>query len=423
MTQLILQGGNLSESTADSSGALDAAWTVKQAITHVHFPWANGVRADGTIVWTPMIHPTAPTTAYYPIPIADTLAKRGQLLMVSWGARNLKGPAGTPVAFKSADIVAGKYDTYLHQCAKSLAAFKRPVIFALNPEFNWSGGLNYMPGPDFVAFWRYVVNLFRTDGATNVTWSWHANQLGKAGNGQTTAEDRLPEFFPGVDWVDMVGFDVYNLAAARNSTWATFDQILTGAGTTWLGNTYGAVTRLAPGKQVVIGEFGCHTAPGDKAAWIRDALASIPTKYPDIAIISYYGLNDGASHWSLDTTDGTVQAWADGILRGPYARGGEFTMPADLQPLGTSRLNAPLTWGDELGRLGAQVASLNQQVATLGRQLATSSDLLATLQQQRDDAVQRALDAQARADAAQAEVAEVTSAVRVLTRYSTAEAA
>lgn len=334
MTDVILQGFNLSTSQVTASDALQTSLDVNQSIVHAHFAMFNGITKDGSWLAIPMWHPSqAASLPYYPLKLADDLWKRGQLYLMTWATRNLKGPSGRAEAMTAADVTAGKYDAYLHQSAKYIAGWKHPIVIALNAEFNLTSNPNYLPPADFVAVWRYIVGLFRADGATNVSWAWHANQLSKPGSGQTTDEDRLPDYWPGIEWVDLVGMDVYNAAASRNSEWLTFDQAMTGAGTTWLGNTYGAIEKLAPNTPKVIGEFGCHIAPGDKAAWLKDAFDVIPKRYADIMIASYYGIDDGAAKWSLHTEDGTAQAYGDAIEEGPYVQGGQFIMPPDLQPL------------------------------------------------------------------------------------------
>jgi hypothetical protein len=364
VTAVILQGFNLSTSQATASDTLQASLDVNQSIVHAHFAMFNGVNKDGSWMAIPMWHPSQTASLpYYPLKLADDLWKRGQLYLMTWATRNLKGASGKAEPMTSADICAGKYDVYLHQSAKYIAAWKHPIVIALNAEFNWSGNINFQPGPDFVAMWRYIVDLFRKDGATNVSWSWHANQLGKAGNGQTTAEDRLPEWWPGIEWVDLVGMDVYNAAASRNSDWLTFDQIMTGAGTTWLGNTYGALEKLAPNTPKVIGEFGCHTVPGDKVAWLKDAFDAIPKRYADIMIASYYGIDDGAAKWSLHPEDGTAQAYGDSIEEGPYVQGGQFIMPPDLQPL--KPFTRAIASGDPLADLVQAQAQLGKLSSVL----------------------------------------------------------
>lgn len=334
MTAVILQGFNLRTSEATSSDALQASLDVSQSIVHAHFAMYNGVNKDGSWKPIPMWWPTqASSYPYYPLKLADDLRNRGQLLLLSWSTRNLVGPGGTSVGMTSADICGGKYDPYLHQCAKAVAAWKHPIVIALDPEMNWSGNVHFQPGPEFIATWRYIVGLFRADGATNVSWSWHANQVSNVGNSSTTAEDRLPEWWPGLEWVDLVGADVYNAAAGRGADWITFDQMMTGTGTTWLGDMWGALEKLAPNTPKVLGEFGCHNAPGDKSLWLRDAMAAIPARYGDIMIASYYGIDDGACKWSLRTDDGTARAYEDAIEEGPYVQGGQFAMPPDMQPL------------------------------------------------------------------------------------------
>lgn len=328
---------------------MEKAWGVNWSVGHVHFAMFNGSAKDGTWTPLPLIHPTAPATPYYVIPIADALWKRGELLIVTWGTVNLDADPDPTRAVRARmeplDILAGKYDAYFHQQAKTLIAWKHPIVFALNAEFNLQGSPWYMEPNDFVAVWRYIVSLFRSDGASNVSWAWVANQLAKPGNSSTTAEDKLAAYYPGDQYVDFTGCDVYNWSTANSptGTWSSFTDVMTNAG---YGNTYGTIARIAPTKQMIIGEVGCHNTPGDQGAWIADMLAILPTSFPLVAMVSYYGIDDpNSGKWSLSTTAST-SAWANGVLRGPYAVGGTFPMPPDMQTL--KPLFVSPSWGRDL---------------------------------------------------------------------------
>jgi hypothetical protein len=237
-----------------------------------------------------------------------------------------------------------------------------------------------------------VVDLFRHEGASNVSWAWIANNL-------TRGEDIAP-FFPGVDYVDYTGFDAYNWASSRNATWITFTEMLTGTGAaTWLGNTYGTLEKLAPSTPMIVGEFGCHTTPGNKAAWIKDALTVIPRDFPLIAAISYYPISDGgptSPTWALQPSDGSLQAWVDGLLRGPYVVGSQFTMPPDLQPLDPfTRFTQA---GDPLEQLQVANARIQSLLAEIANYDADLNDAHAAL-----DAATKDLE-QARSDARAAQI-------------------
>lgn len=102
-----------------------------------------------------------------------------------------------------ASIAAGDYDIYLRTYADSVRDFGHPVIISLAyqakaPSHLW--GSWHTPASAFVAAWRHIVTLFRSQGADNVTWLW------------TTGADRpgtgpIRSWWPGTRYVNWVGID------------------------------------------------------------------------------------------------------------------------------------------------------------------------------------------------------------------------
>ena len=76
-------------------------------------------------------------------------------------------------------IAGGEYDHYLRVFADSVRDFGHPVVIGFGHEMNadwYSWGYKHVPPATFVAAWRHIVSLFRTQGADNVTWLWTINQ-------------------------------------------------------------------------------------------------------------------------------------------------------------------------------------------------------------------------------------------------------
>jgi mannan endo-1,4-beta-mannosidase len=102
-------------------------------------------------------------------------------------------------------IAAGSYDIYLRQYADSVRSFRHAVVIGFGHEMNttrYSWGYGHVPPPVFVAAWRHIVNLFRDQGADNVTWLWTVNQDGP-GTGP------VKDWWPGARYVTWVGIDGY----------------------------------------------------------------------------------------------------------------------------------------------------------------------------------------------------------------------
>jgi hypothetical protein len=102
-------------------------------------------------------------------------------------------------------IAAGSYDIYLRQYADSVRSFRHAVVIGFGHEMNttrYSWGYGHVPPSVFVAAWRHIVDLFRDQGADNVTWLWTVNQDGP-GTGP------VKDWWPGARYVTWVGIDGY----------------------------------------------------------------------------------------------------------------------------------------------------------------------------------------------------------------------
>ena len=129
---------------------------------------------------------------------AEKIATRGAIPLVQIDPQDVN----------LATIAHGKYDTYLTSYAKTVHAFSRPVIVSFGHEMNgnwFSWGNGHETPANFVAAWRHIVTVFRSNGAVNITWLWTINTL--AGEPGPAAEP-LP-WWPGASYVTWVGMDGY----------------------------------------------------------------------------------------------------------------------------------------------------------------------------------------------------------------------
>ena len=101
-------------------------------------------------------------------------------------------------------IAAGRQDEYLRTYALAVKSFGHPVIVSFGQEMNgnwYLWGTGYTAPAIFVAA-RHIVNLFRAQGARNVTWLWDVNC-------SSPHSSPISEWWPGSSYVDWVGIDRY----------------------------------------------------------------------------------------------------------------------------------------------------------------------------------------------------------------------
>ena len=159
-------------------------------------------------------------------------------------------------------IVAGRYDTYLETIATDVASYGamtgQGVIIGFGHEMNgfwYPWGYRHTSPAVFVGAWRHIVNVFRQQGADDVTWLWTVNIIDTPGGIPSPAR-----WWPGSSYVTWVGIDGYYL----KPTW-TFASLF--------GPTIKAVRALTL-DPILIGETGAAPAAG-KPAKIADLFAGV----------------------------------------------------------------------------------------------------------------------------------------------------
>lgn len=174
------------------------------------------------------------------------------------------------------DILEGKYDEYLDKLAQSFNEYDYPVLFRLNNEMNgeWVLYSSHKVGKDtdlFIDSWKYIYNKFAEQGVDNLIWVWNPN------------EKSFPDFsynhylcyYPGDEYVDIVGLTAYNTGNYyRGEVWRSFSEAYDHF-------YYDYIDRFT--HPMMITEFSCASAGGNKALWHEDMLNTIE-KYDRIKL-------------------------------------------------------------------------------------------------------------------------------------------
>jgi hypothetical protein len=210
----------------------------------------------------------------------------------------------------NAAIAAGRYDTEIRADAQTAASFGAPLLLRYAQEMNgpWFPERSADPGA-FVAAWIHYVEIFRQEGANNVSFVWTPSvEIGRA--------KPLEEFFPGDRFVDYVGLDGYNWGGDR---WHSFGEVFD--------QDYARVTALSS-KPFVVGETASAPGPG-KGDWIRAAfLHEIPRRFPAIVAVAWFSNDmsaEGQRDWRIETSPDAVTAWREAVASAAY--GGSEPLP------------------------------------------------------------------------------------------------
>jgi beta-mannanase len=169
--------------------------------------------------------------------------------------------------------------------------------------FVWGNATNANTAREYVAAWRHVHNIFTRVGATNATWVWCPNN----GNAKGSIAN-LASFYPGNAYVNWTCTDVYSYGKHSGRSAGSWNALA--------GPTYQAISRLAPHKPMMVGEFNAASAGGSQPSWLSSVLAEIPNAYPKIHAVILF---DTFRQWELEDHPASVTAFAKGIRRAVYA--------------------------------------------------------------------------------------------------------
>ncbi|MEV0898678.1 glycosyl hydrolase [Actinoplanes sp. NPDC049802] len=203
-----------------------------------------------------------------------------------------------------ASVAAGKQDERLRAVAKTITEYGDLVVVRYAPEMNgdwspWAAGVNGNTPAQYVKAWRHAVTVFREAGATNVLWLWAPN----IARGATVKG--ISQFWPGSDWVDLVGFTGYGVGSAyygvETKASQTFDP------------TMKLLARYK--KPVVLAETGSNGS--GKVEWIN-SLGPWLLENPEVLglIWTQAPPPHSSADWRFDETSSSTKAFKKSLV--PY---------------------------------------------------------------------------------------------------------
>ncbi len=143
--------------------------------------------------------------------------KKGAIISMSWHLDNpvTDGDSWDPTPAVPAILKGGeereKFEFWINRLSTFFKSLKDkkgraiPVVFRpfheMNGSWFWWGGNNVSP-EDYKELWRQTHKLLEQNGVHNLLFAYSPNTVG--------SEEEYEKFYPGDDYVDILGVDIYN---------------------------------------------------------------------------------------------------------------------------------------------------------------------------------------------------------------------
>jgi hypothetical protein len=256
-----------------------------------------------------------------------------QIRLFNWPVQDY-APVSQPLPpgpIANSDIAAGKHDTELRRFAAAARATNIPIEFDYDAEMQaahpWGGRFDgggtatgygdpgWPDGPEhYRDAYRHIIDIFRQEGATNVTFIFQTNTIdgGYATGGYWEPWEAMKFYYPGDEYIDWLGLSAYAEPFFNVGPPQSFrGKLLGGAG---YQGSYAEITALGD-KPLMINEMGLYRMPSEqsKAQWVEDASAVLQSgQFPRVKGLVWWAQNKGGDY---DAYPNTSPTFLDGYKR------------------------------------------------------------------------------------------------------------
>jgi hypothetical protein len=245
----------------------------------------------------------------FPVELCTWVRQLGKVPYIRLMLRSDVDQKHAEKTFTLEKIIGGDFDRDLRAWASGAKDFGSPILIEWGTEpngkwFSWNGRWNggETEGPrKYVAAYRHIVDVMRGQDAGNLQWVWHVNWLDEPERKWNAFEN----YFPGENYCDWVALSAYGptTPTTRDGTESFRFKMR---------EAYPRLTNIAPGKPMIIAEFGCdlHNKRRDAAGWAKSALEDLFSgKWP--AVIGFCWWNEGWQNDDRKKHDTDMIIWHD----------------------------------------------------------------------------------------------------------------
>jgi hypothetical protein len=226
--------------------------------------------------------------------MANRPGKQRSLLFYNW-------KPSTSISWRQ--IADGGADREIETVANGLKKYNRKLFLTIWHEPENDVGGSGRSEADYVAMYRYTVNKLRSHGVNNVVFVM--NYMGFFG-----WADMFDGLYPGDDVVDWIAYDPYGLSGHDD-----FGMFLDTKKQGFEG-FYTWATKKAPGKPIMLAEWGFHLPETPSAPQILDgAVPILQSRFPAVKALVYWHDDLGNFKVRLDQSTAIGEAFAAAYSR------------------------------------------------------------------------------------------------------------
>ena len=214
----------------------------------------------------------------------------GRIPMITWQ------PTDHPLD----GILSGDDDAYLKEWARGAKTYGKAIYIRLMPEMNgnwvsWSGN-----GAKYIKTWRYIVDIFRDQGATNVKWIWAPNCM----DGPRDDPSYFMEsYYPGKNYVDVIGLSGFNWGNVEKiHIWRSYEDIFLSA--------YTRLNKISDHPYWIVETASAEDGIDSqrKADWIKNMFTS--QAFPKVEAVIWF--NEDKEHdWRVQSSPSSLNAFRE----------------------------------------------------------------------------------------------------------------
>ena len=203
----------------------------------------------------------------FPMDLLQQISDKNAIPMITWEPwiSELSETKDASNTFRR--IAAGEFDNYIRNFANHLANFDRPIFLRFahefdNPQYPWhlSEGNTTQ---DFIDAWKHIHDIIEVEGAKEVMLVWNPWR-----------PENLQQNYPGDDYVDWIGVTLLNYGPLnQDGKEFPFAHLYKP-----FHDKFWYFTR----KPVMLSEFGSVDMAGEQTGWLRNAMNSMSSNYPEI---------------------------------------------------------------------------------------------------------------------------------------------